>query len=69
MNMPFGRPSIDISGAYYGPPSDSIYDESAMPMSAKRSWDGYNELLSDTLGAFASEAKKQRADSSYNEGT
>ncbi|KAF9274994.1 hypothetical protein BGZ68_000199 [Mortierella alpina] len=68
MNMPFGRPSIDISGAYYGPPSsDSIYDESAMPMSSKRSRDGYNELLSDTLGAFASEAKKQRADSSYNE--
>ncbi|KAF9571909.1 hypothetical protein EC968_010562 [Mortierella alpina] len=67
MNVPFGRPSMDVPGAYYGPLStDSIYDDS-VPMSGKRSRDGYDELLSDTLGAFATEAKKKRADPSYNE--
>ncbi|KAF9924211.1 hypothetical protein BGZ67_009457 [Mortierella alpina] len=68
MNVPFGRSSMDVSSAYYGPLStDSIYDDSVSPMSAKRSRDGFDELLSDTLGAFATEAKKKRADPSYNE--
>ncbi|KAF9949629.1 hypothetical protein BGZ72_008606 [Mortierella alpina] len=68
MNVPFGRPSIDVSGAYYGSLSaDGIYDDMATPMGGKRPRDGYDELLSDTLGAFANEAKKKRADASYNE--
>ena len=70
MNVPFGRPSIDVSGAYYGSLcADGIYDDMATPMGGKRPRDGYDELLSDTLGAFATEAKKKRADASYNEGT
>ncbi|KAF9953655.1 hypothetical protein BGZ70_000155 [Mortierella alpina] len=68
MNVPFGRSNMDVSSAYYGALStDNIYDGSATPVSAKRSRDGYDDLLSDTLGAFASEAKKKRADPSYNE--
>ncbi|KAG0207073.1 hypothetical protein BGX28_001616 [Mortierella sp. GBA30] len=68
MNMPFGRPSVDISGAYYGAyPTDGNLDDMVSPMSAKRSRDGFDEVLSDTLSAFAMEAKKKRLDASYNE--
>jgi hypothetical protein len=38
------------------------------PVSAKRSRDGFDEVLTDTLGSFALEAKKKRLDPSYNEG-
>lgn len=38
------------------------------PMSAKRTRDGFDEILSDTLGPFALEAKKKRLDPSYNDG-
>lgn len=63
MNAPFARPGgIDVSGAYYG-----AYEDMS-PMSAKRSRDGFDEILTDTLGAFALESKKTRLDSTYNEG-
>ncbi|KAF9182645.1 hypothetical protein BGZ51_004531 [Haplosporangium sp. Z 767] len=69
MNIPFMRPNIDISDTYYGsfPTDGSSYDDMISPMSAKRPRDGFDEVLSDTLGAFALEAKKKRLDPSYNE--
>ncbi|KAG0003291.1 hypothetical protein BGZ79_001201 [Entomortierella chlamydospora] len=68
-NQDFSRPTIDVSGTYYGvfPPAPSNFEDMISPMSAKRSRDGYDELLSDTLGSFAMEAKKKRMDPSYNE--
>ncbi|KAF9110517.1 hypothetical protein BGX27_006225 [Mortierella sp. AM989] len=68
-NQVFGRPTVDISGAYYGvfPPAPSNFEDMISPMSAKRSRDGFDEILSDTLGSFAIEAKKKRTDPSYNE--
>ncbi|KAF9420184.1 hypothetical protein BGZ94_009206 [Podila epigama] len=61
------RPSIDISAAYHGNGfgmAPSGYDDMATPMSAKR---GFDEVLTDTLGSFALEAKKKRFDPTYNE--
>ncbi|KAF9380791.1 hypothetical protein CPC16_010144 [Podila verticillata] len=67
MSAPFGRPGgIDVSGAYYGAFPPSNYEDLS-PMSAKRSRDGFDEILTDTLGAFALESKKKRLDSTYNE--
>lgn len=70
MMATFGRPGgIDVSGAYYGAfPTPNAYEDLTSPMSAKRSRDGFDEILSDTLGAFALESKKKRLDSTYNEG-
>ncbi|KAG0331731.1 hypothetical protein BG000_010639 [Podila horticola] len=69
MMATFGRPGgIDVSGAYYGAfPTPNAYEDLTSPMSAKRSRDGFDEILSDTLGAFALESKKKRLDSTYNE--
>lgn len=68
MSAPFGRPGgIDVSGAYYGAFPSSNYEDLS-PMSAKRPHDGFDEILTDTLGAFALESKKKRLDSTYNEG-
>ncbi|KAF9287587.1 hypothetical protein BGZ74_001046 [Mortierella antarctica] len=69
MMAPFGRPGgVDVSGAYYGAfPTPDTYEDLTSPMSAKRSRDGFDEILSDTLGAFALESKKKRLDSTYNE--
>ncbi|KAG0045318.1 hypothetical protein BGZ83_009453 [Gryganskiella cystojenkinii] len=63
-----GRPNnIDVSGNYYGAfPSAGGYEDMVSPMSGKRSRDGFDDLLSDTLGSFAMEAKKKRMDPSYN---
>ncbi|KAF9189873.1 hypothetical protein BGZ50_000536 [Haplosporangium sp. Z 11] len=68
-NQAFVRPSIDISGTYYGafPPASAGYEDLVSPMSAKRARDGFDEVLCDTLGSFALEAKKKRLDPSYNE--
>ncbi|CAO3573425.1 unnamed protein product [Mortierella alpina] len=68
-NPALGRPNIDISGAYYGafPTAPMGYEDMVSPTSAKRSRDGFDEILSDTLGSFAMEAKKKRLDPSYNE--
>ncbi|KAF9579081.1 hypothetical protein BGW38_004817 [Lunasporangiospora selenospora] len=61
------RPTIDISGAYYGQlPTDGLEDM-VSPLSAKRTRDSFDELLSETLGSFALEAKKKRLDPAYNE--
>ncbi|KAG0031007.1 hypothetical protein BGZ82_007172 [Podila clonocystis] len=67
--MALGRPGgVDVSGAYYGTfPTPNTYEDLTAPMSAKRSRDGFDEILSDTLGAFALESKKKRLDSTYNE--
>ncbi|KAF9575351.1 hypothetical protein EC968_003402 [Mortierella alpina] len=64
-----GRPNIDVSGTYYGafPTAPMGYEDMISPTSAKRSRDGFDEILSDTLGSFAMEAKKKRLDPSYNE--
>ncbi|KAF9324200.1 hypothetical protein BG006_000772 [Podila minutissima] len=69
MMAPFGRPGgVDVSGAYYGAfPTPDTYEDLTSPMSSKRSRDGFDEILSDTLGAFALESKKKRLDSTYNE--
>lgn len=69
-NPALGRPNIDISGTYYGafPTAPMGYEDMVSPTSAKRSRDGFDEILSDTLGSFAMEAKKKRLDPSYNEG-
>ncbi|KAF8946134.1 hypothetical protein BGZ47_001204 [Haplosporangium gracile] len=68
MNAPFGQPSIDISDAFYGTfPSINSYDSMASPSTTKRPRDSVDEVLTDTLGAFALEAKKKRFDPSYNE--
>ncbi|KAI1321621.1 hypothetical protein EDD11_003101 [Mortierella claussenii] len=68
-NPAFGRPSIDVSGGYYGafPSGGPGYDDMVSPMSAKRPRDGFDEILSDTLGSFAMEAKKKRLEPSYSE--
>lgn len=67
MNAPFGQPSID--DAFYGAfPSTNSYDSMVMPSTSKRPRDSVDEVLTDTLGAFALEAKKKRFDPSYNEG-
>lgn len=68
-NPALGRPNIDISGTYYGafPTAPMGYEDMVSPTSAKRSRDGFDEILSDTLGSFAMEAKKKRLDPSYNE--
>ncbi|KAF9953567.1 hypothetical protein BGZ72_005320 [Mortierella alpina] len=68
-NPALGRPNIDVSGAYYGafPTAPMAYEDMVSPTSAKRSRDGFDEILSDTLGSFAMEAKKKRLDPSYNE--
>ncbi|KAG0019398.1 hypothetical protein BGZ81_009747 [Podila clonocystis] len=67
--MALGHPGgVDVSGAYYGTfPTPNTYEDLTSPMSAKRSRDGFDEILSDTLGAFALESKKKRLDSTYNE--
>lgn len=66
MNAPFGQPSID--DAFYGAfPSTNSYDSMVMPSTSKRPRDSVDEVLTDTLGAFALEAKKKRFDPSYNE--
>jgi len=63
------RPNIDVSGNFYGSfPSAGGYEDMVSPMSGKRSRDGFDDLLSDTLGSFAMEAKKKRLDPSYNKG-
>ncbi|KAG0072648.1 hypothetical protein BGZ93_001074 [Podila epicladia] len=69
MMAPFGRPGgVDVSGAYYGAfPTPNTYEDLTSPLSAKRSRDGFDEILTDTLGAFALESKKTRLDSTYNE--
>ncbi|KAF9989732.1 hypothetical protein BGZ75_005096 [Mortierella antarctica] len=68
-NPALGRPNIDVSGTYYGafPTAPMGYEDMVSPASAKRSRDGFDEILSDTLGSFAMEAKKKRLDPSYNE--
>ncbi|KAF8974155.1 hypothetical protein BGZ46_009722 [Entomortierella lignicola] len=68
-NQAFNRPHIDVSGAYYGafPPASSNFEDMISPLSAKRSREGYDEILSDTLGSFATEAKKRRSEPAYNE--
>ncbi|KAF8959656.1 hypothetical protein BGZ46_001721 [Entomortierella lignicola] len=59
---------IDVSGAYYGAfPDTNTYDDMVSPTSAKRPRDGIDEILSETLGAFATEAKKSRTDISYDD--
>ncbi|KAF9354974.1 hypothetical protein BGX26_007135 [Mortierella sp. AD094] len=59
---------IDVSGAYYGAfPGTNNYDDMISPTGSKRPRDGLDEVLSETLGAFALEAKKKRADASYND--
>ncbi|KAG0215557.1 hypothetical protein BGX33_001118 [Mortierella sp. NVP41] len=68
MNAPFGQPSIDVSDIFYGAfPSASSYDDITSPSTTKRPRDSFDEVLTDTLGAFALEAKKKRFDPSYNE--
>lgn len=66
------RPNIDVSGAYYGNGGNGNgfggFEDMMTPVSAKRSRDGFDEILSDTLGSFALEAKKKRLDPSYNDG-
>ena len=65
----FGGPVIDISGTYYGAfPPTSNFEDIVSPMSAKRPRDSVDEIISDTLGSLAIEAKKKRLDPSYNEG-
>ncbi|KAF9910968.1 hypothetical protein EC991_005143 [Linnemannia zychae] len=68
MNAPFGQPGIEDT--FYGafPPNDS-YDFFTAPSSSKRPRDNLDEVLTDTLGAFALEAKKKKFDPSYNEDT
>ncbi|KAG0289221.1 hypothetical protein BGZ96_007171 [Linnemannia gamsii] len=66
-NGQFGRPTVDVSGAYYGVFPNPGYENMISPVSAKRSRDGFDEVLTDTLGSFALEAKKKRLDPSYNE--
>ncbi|GJJ68759.1 hypothetical protein EMPS_01105 [Entomortierella parvispora] len=61
------RPNIDVSGNFYGSfPTAGGYEDMVSPMSGKRARDGFDDLLSDTLGSFAMEAKKKRLDPSYN---
>lgn len=67
-NRQFARPTVDVSGAYYGVFPNPGYENMISPVSAKRSRDGFDEVLTDTLGSFALEAKKKRLDPSYNEG-
>lgn len=66
----FGKPTVDVSGAYYGvfQPAPTGFEGMISPTSAKRSRDGFDEILSDTLGSFAMESKKKRLDAVYNEG-
>ncbi|KAF9169551.1 hypothetical protein BGX21_007716 [Mortierella sp. AD011] len=60
--------SIDVSGAYYGAfPGTNNFDDMESTTSSKRPRDGLDEVLSETLGAFAFEAKKKRTDVSYND--
>ncbi|KAK3838574.1 MAG: hypothetical protein JOS17DRAFT_730524 [Linnemannia elongata] len=66
-NQQFARPTVDVSGAYYGAFPNHGYENMISPVSAKRSRDGFDEVLTDTLGSFALEAKKKRLDPSYNE--
>ncbi|KAF9149179.1 hypothetical protein BG015_009041 [Linnemannia schmuckeri] len=66
-NHQFARPTVDVSGAYYGVFPNPGYENMISPVSAKRSRDGFDEILTDTLGSFALEAKKKRLDPSYNE--
>ncbi|KAF9900468.1 hypothetical protein EC991_007315 [Linnemannia zychae] len=66
-NQQYARPTVDVSGAYYGVFPNPGYENMISPVSAKRSRDGFDEVLSDTLGSFALEAKKKRLDPSYNE--
>ncbi|KAF9125834.1 hypothetical protein BGW39_007118 [Mortierella sp. 14UC] len=68
MNAPFGQPGIE--DVFYGAfPSNDSYDLFTAPPSSKRPRDSLDEVLTDTLGAFALEAKKKRFDPSYNEDT
>ncbi|KAG0285302.1 hypothetical protein BGZ96_010422 [Linnemannia gamsii] len=68
MNAPFGQPNIEMSDAFYGVfPSTNSYDSMLSPSTSKRPRDSLDEVLTDTLGAFALEAKKKRFDPSYNE--
>jgi len=69
MNAPFGQSNIDVSDAFYGAfPSASSYDDMTSYSNTKRPRDSIDEVLTDTLGAFALEAKKKRFDPAYNEG-
>ncbi|KAK3841082.1 MAG: hypothetical protein J3R72DRAFT_158739 [Linnemannia gamsii] len=68
MNAPFGQPGVE-DGFYGAFPSTNSYDIFAVPCSSKRPRDSLDEVLTDTLGAFALEAKKKRFDPSYNEDT
>ncbi|KAF9167089.1 hypothetical protein DFQ26_005830 [Actinomortierella ambigua] len=62
-----GRPTIDISGAFYGSVDSTPFDDIISPLSAKRPRDGFEELLSDTLSPFVMESKKKKIDTPYNE--
>ncbi|KAI1300725.1 hypothetical protein EDD11_006015 [Mortierella claussenii] len=60
--------NVDGTGNYYGAfPNPNSYEDLTSSMNSKRSRDGFDELLSDTLGAFVLEAKKKRTDAAYNE--
>ncbi|KAK3825857.1 MAG: hypothetical protein J3Q66DRAFT_309326, partial [Benniella sp.] len=60
----FGRPTIDVTGTFYGqlPVTSSGLEDIITPLSAKRTRDGFDEILFDTLTPFVSEAKKKRVD-------
>ena len=62
-NQDFSRPTIDVSGTYYGvfPPAPSNLEDMISQMSAQRSHDCYAEFLSDTLGSFAMEPGSRRS--------
>ncbi|KAG0319898.1 hypothetical protein BGZ97_001205 [Linnemannia gamsii] len=68
MNAPFGQSNLDMSDTFYGAfSSTNLYDSMVSPSTSKRPRDSLDEVLTDTLGAFALEAKKKRFDPSYNE--
>ncbi|KAF9920231.1 hypothetical protein FBU30_009977 [Linnemannia zychae] len=68
MNLPFGQPSLDGSDLFYSAfPSSTSLD--SLVTSSKRPRDSLDEVLTDTIGSFALEAKKKRFDPSYNEDT
>ncbi|KAG0279048.1 hypothetical protein BGZ95_002451 [Linnemannia exigua] len=64
----FGEPGIEDD--FYGAlPSTISHDIFAASSGSKRPSDSLDEVLTDTLSAFALEAKKKRFDPSYNEDT
>ncbi|KAF9433988.1 hypothetical protein BGZ76_008729 [Entomortierella beljakovae] len=58
--------NFDVSNGFYGPFSGTNNFDDLISPSSKRPRDGFDEILSETLGAFAIEAKKKRTDA-YNE--